>query len=127
MYYACFVLLMLMPVAMAAVGIRWYLKPPAYRTGRIAYRTAVTERSPEVWYFAHTHCGKLWGRFGFILGVISALGMVFLKSYYQNFWLWLIVAQMAVFCVTIVIIDTLCKNLFDEEGKLIDNNLKIDK
>lgn len=127
MYYACFVLLMLVPVTLAVIGVSWYLKPPAFRTGRIAYRTAVTEKSPEVWHFAHTHCGKLWGRFGFMLSAITVLCMVFLKGYYQNFWLWLIGAQMVILCVTIVIIDTLCKNLFDENGQRIQESPKLEE
>ena len=121
MYYACFVLLMLVPVAMTAVGLKWYLNPPAFKTGRLAYRTAVTERSADVWAFAHTHCGKLWVRYGVIFGVITALVMVFLKNHYQTFWLWALGAQMLIMCITIFMIDILCKNLYDEDGVRIEN------
>ena len=120
MYYACFVLLMVIPVALVAVGLKWYLKPPAFKTGRLAYRTAVTERSADVWFFAHTHCGKLWARYGVIFGVLTALAMIFLKNYYQNFWLWVMGAQMLMMCITVFMIDILCKNLYDEDGVRID-------
>jgi len=120
MYQLCFAVLMVVPVAMIAVGLYWYLKPPAFQTGRIAYRTAITEKSPDVWFFAHTHCGKLWVRYGVIFGVITVLCMVFLKKYYHNLWLWLIGAQMLILCITIFMIDLLCKNLYDENGNRIE-------
>jgi len=127
MYYACFVLLMLVPVAMIVMGVKWYVAPPAFQTGKLAYRTALTEKSPEVWFFAHTHCGKLWARYGVILSVITVLLMVFLDQRYQGFWLWLMGAQMLLLCVTIFMIDLLCKNLFDENGVRIDPQAKAEE
>lgn len=119
MYYLCFVLVMITPVAMFAVGLRWRLKPPAFKSSGIVYRTEVTERSPEAWEFAHIYCGKLWSRFGAIMAVISAILMVVLQGSYQKFLLWLLMAQMLIMCVTILIIDYLSKNLFDENGNRI--------
>lgn len=115
MYYLIFVLLMIVPIFLFVVGLRWYLKPPAFQSKGLAYRTAVTENNPDAWLFAHTHCGKLWARYGFIFGALSALCMIFLKKYYQDLWLWLIGLQMAMVCVTIFIIDYLCKNLYDKD------------
>ena len=115
MYYLTFVVLMIVPVALFIVGLRWYLKPPAFQSRGIVYRTPITEKNPDAWFFAHTHCGKLCLRYGFILGVISVLCMIFLKKHYQNFWLWLIGGQMAIVCITIFIIDYLCKNLYDAD------------
>ena len=119
MYYFCFVLLMIVPVAMFVVGLRWRLKPPAFKAPGIVYRTETTEKSPEVWVFAHTHCGKLWIRFGAIFAVISAVLMIVFSGSYQNFLLWLLCGQMLILCVTVFMIDLLCKNLFDENGTRI--------
>ena len=120
MYYICLVLTLLTPLAMIILGLKWYLRPPAFGARGLAYRTAITEKSPEAWEFAHTHCGKLWVRYGVIGGAISAAGMIFLKNYYQNFWLWLIGAQMLLLCITIIMIDYLTKNLFDENGERVE-------
>ena len=119
MYYFCFVLLLAVPVAMFVVGIRWRKHPPAFRSGGLVYRTEITEKSPEVWEFAHIHCGKLWSRFGGIFAVISAALMIWLPGSYEKFFLWILGAQMLVMCVTILIIELFLKNLFDENGNRI--------
>lgn len=120
MYYLCFVFVMLMPVAMFAVGLRWRVKTPAFKTGKLVYRTEFTEKSPEVWEFAHIHCGKLWTRFGAMVAVLSAILMVVFDGSYHKFILWLLGGQMLIMCITVFMIDFLAKNLFDESGLRID-------
>ena len=127
MYYVCFAVLLVLPLFLTVVGLKWYLSPPAFKTGTLVYRTEVTERSPEVWFFAHTHCGKLWVRYGVILGVISALLMIFLDQRWQGFWLWVLGAQTLMLCVTIFLIDYLSKNLFDEEGRRIEKKAALEE
>ena len=121
MYYLSFAFVMLAPIAMLVVGVRWYLKPPEFKAPGLAYRTEVTERSPELWYFAHTHCGKLWARFGAMLAVIFAVLMVLLRSSYHKYILWMFFAQMLVLTITIFMIDYLSRGLFDENGVRIQN------
>lgn len=119
MYYICFALAMIAPLAMLIVGVKWFMSPPAYKADGFAYRTAVTERGPAVWEFAHTHIGKLWGRFGAILLVLSIILLLVFKEYYQKFILWLLVGQMVIFCITVFMIEILTKSLYDENGELI--------
>ena len=116
MYALCFILLMLFPMLMLVVGVRWWIKPPAFKTGKLVFRTAETEKSEEVWLFAHHYCAKLWARFGLILAAIAVALMLLLKAHYQTFFLWLLCGEVAVFCATLFIIDVLVKNLFDENG-----------
>ena len=120
MYGICFALVLLMPLVMLAVGLKWRLKPPAYLTGKLVYRTAYTEKSPEVWAFAHSHFGKLWTRYGVILAVLCGAAMYFLREKYQTYVLWLLCGEMLVLCVTIFMMELLIKNLFDEDGRRID-------
>ena len=120
MYGSCFALVLLMPLVMLAVGLKWRLKPPAYLTGKLVYRTAYTEKSPEVWAFAHIHFGKLWTRYGVILAVLCGAAMYFLRAKYQTYVLWLLCGQMLVLCVTIFMMELLIKNLYDENGQRID-------
>ena len=119
MYELCFALVLLMPLVMLAVGLKWRLKPPAYLTGKLVYRTAYTEKSPEVWAFAHSHFGKLWSRYGVFLGVLCGAAMYFLRAKYQTYLLWLLCGQMLVLCLTIFMMEVLIKNLFDENGQRI--------
>ena len=116
MYALNFVLVLLIPVVMLVVGVKWWISPPAYKNGKLAYRTQESERSEEAWYFAHQHCAKLWARFGLILSVIATVLMILLKASIGKYILWLMMAEAFVLCVTIVIIDLLMKNLFDENG-----------
>lgn len=120
MYDLCFVLVMLVPLIMFFVGLYWRVKTPAFKTGKLVYRTEVTEKSAEVWEFAHTHCGKLWTRFGAILAVISVVLMVVFDGSYPKFIMWLLGGQMLILCITVFMIDFLAKNLFDENGVRID-------
>ena len=120
MYGICFAVVLLMPLVMLAVGLKWRLKPPAYLTGKLVYRTAYTEKSPEVWAFAHIHFGKLWTRYGVILAVLCGAAMYFLRAKYQTYVLWLLCGQMLVLCVTIFMMELLIKNLYDENGQRID-------
>lgn len=119
MYVLCFVLVMVVPVVMLGTGLKWKLRPPAFKTGTLVYRTAWTEKSPEVWDFAHSHFAKLWTRYGAILGVVSAALMVVFDGSYQKFLLWLLCGQMLLFCITILMMEMLIKNLYDENGERI--------
>lgn len=116
MYALCFALVLVMPLMMLAVGARWLIKPPAFKTGTVVYRTALTEKSPAVWSFAHEYCGKLWSRYGAIMVVIASVLMYFLKNSYQKFILWILVGEMLMMCITIFMMDIFIKNLFDENG-----------
>lgn len=116
MYILNFVLVLLVPVLMLVVGVKWWISPPAFKEGKLAFRTQETEKSEEVWYFAHQNCAKLWARFGAILGVIAIVLAILLKASIGKYILWFLMAEMFVFCVTLVIVDLLVKNLFDENG-----------
>ena len=48
--------------------------------------------------------------------MIAVVLMILLKESIGKYILWLLVAEMFVLCVTIVIVDLLVKNLFDENG-----------
>ena len=119
MYYLIFAAALLMPLAMVVTGFKWVFKTPAYLSNGLTSRTAVTEKSEEAWFFAHTYCGKLWYRFGFFALVISAALLLVFKSNYQKFILWLFFAQGAVMCGSIFMIEMFLKNLFDENGHRI--------
>lgn len=119
MYYLTFVLVMLTPLALLLVGLRWKLRPPKREGSGLAYRTALSSRTEETWNFAHRHLAKLWVRIGLILSVVSILLMVFLKAHYTSFALWLIGGQMVLLCVSAFLVDSLLKAAFDEEGRRI--------
>jgi len=110
MYKWCFVVVMLAPVSMLAVGMLWKLSPPPYRSRGLAYSTELTRNDPEVWAMAHRHCARLWIRIGLVSGAASAALMGVFKEDCSSFWMWLIIGQMALFCVSVLMVDLLLKN-----------------
>ena len=116
MYYLAFAVCMLIPLAMLIMGLKWVMKPPAYLSDGLVYHSSITEKSEEAWLFAHTHCGKLWYRFGFFALVISVVLLIVFKAKYQTLVLWVVFGQAAVMCLSVFMIEIFLKNLFDENG-----------
>lgn len=116
MYIFYFALVMLSPAAMLIVGLMWKISPPPYQAKGLAYSTELTRNNPEAWAAAHRHCAKLWTRTGVVSGAASVFLMVLFKENYSTFWMWLIVGQMALFCVSVFMIDLLLKNTFSEDN-----------
>ena len=52
---------------------------------------------------------------GLVSGGASALLMVLFQESYSAFWMWLIAGQMALFCVSVLMIDLLLKNTFSDD------------
>lgn len=117
MYTLYFIVVMLAPAAMLIVGLMWKISPPSYQSKSLAYSTELTRNNPEAWAAAHRHCARLWLRIGIISGAASAFLMVLFQENYSSFWMWLIVGQMVLFCVSVFMIDLLLKNTYSEEKK----------
>ena len=117
MYILYFIVVMLAPAGMLAVGLMWKISPPPYQSKGLAYSTELTRKDPDAWAAAHRHCARLWARIGVVSGAASAALMVLFQENYASFWLWLIVGQMALFCVSVFMVDLLLKNMFDNSDK----------
>ena len=113
-YTLHFIVVMLAPAAMLIVGLMWKISPPPYQSKGLAYSTELTRKDPDAWAMAHRHCARLWTRIGMISGAVSAALMIQFKEHYVSFWLWLIVGQMVLFCVSVFMIDLLLKNMFSD-------------
>ena len=116
MYIFYFALVMLAPAAMVIVGLMWKISPPPYQAKGLAYSTELTWQDPEAWTAAHRHCVRLWTRTGLVSGAASALLMVLFRESYSAFWMWLIAGQMALFCVSVFMVDLLLKNTFSDDN-----------
>ena len=70
-----FVCNLLMPLIMIIGGYCMYKKPPRKINGLVGYRTAMSRKNEDTWFFAHDYCGRLWLKWGAILCVptIAAL------------------------------------------------------
>lgn len=116
MYKFYFIVVMLAPAAMFLVGLLWKISPPPYQSKGLAYSTELTRSDPDAWTMAHRHCARLWTRIGIIGGAASAILMVLFRENYLSFWVWVITGQMALFCVSVFMIDLLLKNTFSDQN-----------
>lgn len=116
MYYLAFLLVMVTPLALLAIGLRWRSHPPKRTGSGLAYRTALSERSDETWVFAHRRIAQLWIRMGLLLTLVSALLMILLRDHFTSFFLWLIGGQMVFLCISAFLVEGLLKVAFDEDG-----------
>ena len=107
MYKLYFIVVMIAPAAMLLVALLWKISPPPYQSNGLAYSTELTRKDPDAWTMAHRHCARLWTRIGIISGAASAALMVLFRESYASFWVWIIVGQMALFCVSVFMIDRL--------------------
>ena len=117
MYILYFIAVMIAPVAIFLVGLMWRISPPPFQKKGLAYSTELTRSDPDAWSMAHRHCSKLWLRIGVISGAASAALMTIFSDSYTAFWLWLIVAQMVLFCISVFMVDLLLKATFDDRDK----------
>lgn len=116
------IVVFLAPVGMTLVGLIWRMSPPPYQSKGLAYSTELTRSDPDIWVTAHRHCSKLWLRIGIMSGGASAILLILFPAALPNFWLWLIVGQMILFCVSVFMIDLFLKTEFDQEDRKSDQN-----
>ena len=71
---------LLIPVTMVLFGHIYEKKPPQKPKSKFAYsgyRTKMSMINIETWEYAHRFFGKLWFRFGIVLGVTSIIVLLF--------------------------------------------------
>lgn len=70
---------LLIPITMISFGHSFEKKPPKIERSKFAfgYRTIMSMRNADTWKYAHRFFGKLWFRFGIVLGLISIIPLFF--------------------------------------------------
>ena len=103
------------PVVMFIVGILWRISPPPFQSKGLTYNTELTRNNPEAWAAAHLHCSKLWVRISVLSALVSGVLIWLFPENHANFWVWIIVGQMVLFCVSVFMVDLLLKTKFGDE------------
>ena len=103
------------PVVMLIVGLMWQISPPPFRAKGLAYSTELTRNNPDAWSAAHLHCGKLWVRISILSGLVRGVLIGLFPDNHPTFWMWLIVGQMVLFCVSVFMVDLLIKTKFGDK------------
>ena len=71
---------LLIPLTMIIFGYIYNKKPPQKPKSKFAYsgyRTSMSMKNEETWEYANRFFGKLWFRFGIVLGLISIIPLFF--------------------------------------------------
>ncbi len=71
---------MVFPVVMVVSGYMMWKSPPKTINGIVGYRTRMSKKSKDTWFFAHECCGKLWWKLGWIMLLLSVAVMLLLMG-----------------------------------------------
>ena len=120
-----FMLLMvlLIPVIMAAFGVVCQKNPPQSINSWYGYRTRRSMASQEAWDFAHCVCGRIWRRCGAVMLPVSVL--LLLPVFGRDaavVCIWacaLVTVQCVVLIATIFPVERALKRNFDLSGHRI--------
>ena len=127
-----FMLAMTLLIPGVMIGFGGYFKnhPPKEINYIFGYRTARSMKSKETWDFAHRHFGRLWVTYGWILLPISAAVMVLAfgrdKDMVGTFGAAVCLAQVLVIILSIIPTEMALKKNFDENGKKINADTRLD-
>lgn len=116
-----FVILMLMPLMMIAIGGSWRKRPPKSINWIYGYRTTRSMKSQEAWEFAHKYVGELWFKLGIITIIISLI-FLFILSFTNDataekmFVAWSLI-QAILLIIPIIPTEIALKKNFDNYGK----------
>ena len=111
---------LLIPIAMLAIGIRYSCHAPKKIQALHGYRSQWSMKNQATWEFAHHYCGRLWKWFGAASLPLSTLAMLPLlgrKADAVGIWSWVpIGAQLLLMVVSIVLTERALRRNFDEYG-----------
>ena len=85
------VCVLLIPIAMLAIGIRYSCHAPKKIQALHGYRSQWSMKNQATWEFAHHYCGRLWKWFGAASLPLSTLAMLPLlgrKADAVGIWSW---------------------------------------
>ena len=114
---------LLTPLVMIIFGRVFEKKPPKIGMSKFAfgYRTIMSMRNAETWEYAHRFFGKLWFRFGIVLGVTSIIVLLFVigKDKDTIGFVGMIVCyvQIAVMILPAIPTELALRKRFDKNGK----------
>ena len=117
---------LLAPLVMIIYGRVFEKKPPKIARSKFAfgYRTVMSMRNEETWEYAHRFFGKLWVRFGIVLGLISIIPLFFVigkdKDTVGFAGLIICFVQMAVMLLPVIPTELALRRRFDKNGNIED-------
>ena len=121
---------LLIPITMISFGHSFEKKPPKIERSKFAfgYRTIMSMKNADTWEYAHRFFGKLWFRFGIVVGVISIIALLFVigkdKDTVGFAGLIICYVQMAVMLIPVIPTEISLRKRFDKNGNRKDKDEK---
>ncbi|MFI3206838.1 MAG: SdpI family protein [Clostridia bacterium] len=122
------IMTMITPVIMIVIGLIFFVKPPKKINFIIGYRTKMSMKNEDTWFFAHKFSGKL-----ILISGLVLLPITFLSSFFtieQNENVVGAVSGVICFCQVAVILVVVAKTeiklvkTFNRKGERINKNLE---
>lgn len=121
---------LLIPITMISFGHSFEKKPPKIERSKFAfgYRTIMSMKNADTWEYAHRIFGKLWFRFGIVLGLISIIQLFFVigkdKDTIGFAGMIICYVQMAVMLIPVIPTEISLRKRFDKNGNRKDKDEK---
>ncbi len=121
---------LLIPITMISFGHSFEKKPPKIERSKFAfgYRTIMSMKNADTWEYAHIIFGKLWFRFGIVLGLISIIPLFFVigkdKDTIGFAGMIICYVQMAVMLIPVIPTEISLRKRFDKNGNRKDKDEK---
>lgn len=114
---------LLIPITMIGFGKYFSKKAPREINSTFGYRTSMSMKNKDTWNFAHHYFGKLWLKMGYVVLIISIIGMLFLLKKDENIiGLWgsvLCAVQLVFMILPIISTEKALKKNFDKYGNKV--------
>lgn len=112
---------LLIPILMISFGNMMRKHCPEKIDINFGYRTKRSMQNMDTWKFAHSYCGKLWWKIGWVLLIVTVfLQILMLRVPMESVTLYsliLMFAQTAVMLLTILPTERALKKHFDDHGQ----------
>lgn len=111
---------MLVPLTMIGFGYYFHHHAPKEINDIFGYRTRMSMLNDDTWQFAHHYAGKIWFKWGIILGIITIIMMLMIFQIDEDTMAIISTIFMCVqvipLVVTIIPTERALKKTFDKEG-----------
>jgi uncharacterized membrane protein len=105
------------PLIFIVLGLFTRLGLPRKVNFWIGYRTPMSCKNQDTWFFAHRHAGKLWISLGFILLVLSIGAVIVINNITSMQLTWMILVQLFVVLISLIPTEIALRKEFDKNGE----------
>lgn len=109
----------LIPISMIVFGFILNKHCPKDVNSVFGYRTTMSTKNKDTWYFANTKFGKLWEVIGAVLLLICLVVffLIYKNAEFYNLVIWIMGIQCTIMLLPIIFIEKELNRLFDKSGK----------